>query len=50
MITGKVTANRESISELEIIGSNQRKENVEVVIDIAFNCIGYASRKTMLVI
>ena len=37
MITGKITANREAIIELEIIGSNQKRENVEAVIDTAFN-------------
>ena len=37
MITGKITANREAIIELEIIGSNQKRENVEAVIDTGFN-------------
>ena len=37
MIIGKVTANREAVIELEIIGSNQRKENVEAIIDTGFN-------------
>jgi clan AA aspartic protease len=37
MITGKVTANREAVIELEIVGSNQRKEKVEAVIDTGFN-------------
>ncbi len=37
MITGKITANREAIIELEIIGSNQKRENVEAVLDTGFN-------------
>ncbi len=37
MITGKITANREAIIELEVIGSNQKKEKVEAVIDTGFN-------------
>ena len=37
MITGKITANREAIIELEIIGSNQKREKVEAVIDTGFN-------------
>ncbi|MBT9161314.1 MAG: hypothetical protein AAGB97_09515 [Dehalococcoidia bacterium] len=37
MITGKVTANREAVIELEVVGSNQRKEKVEAVIDTGFN-------------
>ena len=37
MITGKITANREAIIELEVIGSNQRREKVEAVIDTGFN-------------
>lgn len=37
MIIGKITANREAISELEVIGSNQKKEKVEAVIDTGFN-------------
>ena len=38
MITGKITANREAIIELEVIGSNQKREKVEAVIDTGFNC------------
>ena len=37
MIIGKVTANREAVIDLEIVGSNQKKEKVEAVIDTAFN-------------
>ena len=37
MIIGKITANREAISELEVIGSNQKKEKVEAIIDTGFN-------------
>ncbi len=37
MITGKITANREAVIELEIIGSIQEKEKVEGVIDTGFN-------------
>ena len=37
MIIGKVTANREAVIELEVVGSNQRKENVETIIDTGFN-------------
>ena len=37
MITGKITANREAIIELEVIGSNQKREKVEAVIDTGFN-------------
>ncbi|MDE0011459.1 MAG: clan AA aspartic protease [Candidatus Poribacteria bacterium] len=37
MITGKITINREAIIELEVIGSNQKKEKVEAVIDTGFN-------------
>ena len=37
MMTGQVTANREAVIELEIVGSEQRREKVEVVIDTGFN-------------
>ena len=37
MITGKITTNREATIELEVIGSNQRTEKVEAVIDTGFN-------------
>ena len=37
MIIGKITANREAIIELEVIGSNQKKEKVKAVIDTGFN-------------
>ena len=37
MIIGKITANREAIIELEVIGSNQKREKVEAVIDTGFN-------------
>ena len=37
MITGKVISNREAIIELEVVGSNRRKEKVEAVIDTGFN-------------
>jgi clan AA aspartic protease len=47
MITGKVTANREAVIELEIVGSNQRKEKVEAVIDTGFN--GYLTLPSDLI-
>ena len=47
MITGKITANREAIIELEIIGSNQKRENVEAVIDTGFN--GYLTLSNDLI-
>ncbi len=37
MITGKITANREAVIELEVIGINQNREKVEGVIDTGFN-------------
>ena len=37
MIIGKVTANREAVIKLEIIGSNQKRENVETIINTGFN-------------
>ena len=37
MITGKINANREAIIQLEVIGSNQKREKVEAVIDTGFN-------------
>ena len=37
MIIGKVTPNREAIIELEVVGSNRRKEKAEAVIDTALN-------------
>ena len=37
MMTGRVTANREAVIELEVVGSEQRREKVEVVIDTGFN-------------
>ena len=37
MITGKVSANREAIIELEVLGPEQRMESVEAVIDTGFN-------------
>ena len=37
MIAGKITANREAIIELEVIGSNQKREKVEAAIDTGFN-------------
>lgn len=37
MISGKVTANRESVVELETIGPDQKKERVETAIDTGFN-------------
>ena len=37
MISGKVTANREAVIELEVVGSEQRKERVEAAIDTGFN-------------
>ena len=47
MITGKITANREAIIELEIIGSNQKRENVEAVLDTGFN--GYLTQTNDLI-
>ena len=47
MITGKVTANREAIIELEVVGSNHRKEQVEAVIDTGFN--GYLTLPSDLI-
>ena len=47
MIIGKVTANREAVIELEIIGSNQKRENVETVIDTGFN--GYLTLSSDLI-
>jgi clan AA aspartic protease len=37
VISGKVTANREAVIELEVVGSEQRKERVEAAIDTGFN-------------
>ena len=37
MITGKINANREAIIELDVIGSNQKREKVEAAIDTGFN-------------
>ena len=37
MMTGQVTANREAVIELEVVGSEQRREKVEAVIDTGFN-------------
>ena len=37
MIIGKITANREAIIELEVVGSSQKKEKVEAVVDTGFN-------------
>lgn len=37
MITGKVTTNQAAIIELEIVGSNRRKEKIEAAIDTGFN-------------
>lgn len=42
MIVGKITANREAVIELEVVGSNQKRENVETVIDTGFN--GYLTK------
>ena len=47
MIIGKVTANRGTVIELEIIGSNQKRENVETVIDTGFN--GYLTLSSDLI-
>lgn len=47
MIVGKVTANREAVIELEIIGSNQKRENVEAVTDKGFN--GYLTLPSDLI-
>lgn len=37
MITGKITANREAVIELDVIGSNQKREKIEGAIDTGFN-------------
>ncbi|MXY80558.1 MAG: clan AA aspartic protease [Gemmatimonadetes bacterium] len=37
MINGTVTANREAVITLDVIGSNQKREKVEAVIDTGFN-------------
>ena len=37
MMIGQITANREAVIELEVVGSDQRKEKVEAVIDTGFN-------------
>ncbi len=37
MINGKVTANREAVIELDVIGSNQKREKIEAVIDTGFD-------------
>lgn len=37
MITGRVSANREAIIELEIVRSNRRTETIEAVIDTGFD-------------
>ena len=37
MITGKITTNREAIIELEVIGSNQKRDKIKAVIDTGFN-------------
>ena len=37
MITGQVTANREAVIELEIIGPTKQTQRVEAVIDTGFN-------------
>lgn len=37
MIRGKVTANREAVIALEVIGANQKKEKIEAVIDTDFD-------------
>ena len=37
MMTGRVTANREAVIELEVVGSNQTKGKVEAVMDTGFN-------------
>ena len=47
MITGRVTANREVVVELEVVSSNQEKEKVEAVIDTGFN--GYMTLPSDLV-
>ncbi len=37
MMTGRITANREAVIELEVVGSNQTNGKVEAVIDTGFN-------------
>jgi len=47
MITGKVTANREAVIEVEIIGPTKQTQRVEVVIDTGFN--GYLTLPSNLI-
>lgn len=47
MITGKVTSNREAVIELQLGGSNRRKEKVEALIDTGFN--GYLTLPSDLI-
>ena len=47
MITGKVNANREAVIELETIGSNQRNQKVEAVLDTGFT--GYLTLPSSLI-
>jgi len=47
MITGKVTANREAIIELEVVNWANQKQRVEAVIDTGFN--GYLTLPSNLI-
>ena len=47
MITGNVSANREAVIELETIGSNQRNQKVEAVLDTGFT--GYLTLPSSLI-
>jgi len=47
MINGKITTHREAIIGLEVIGSNQKREKVEAVIDTGFN--GYLTLPNNLI-
>ncbi len=47
MITGKITANREAVIELKIIGTTKRTQQVEAVIDTGFN--GYLTMPSDLI-
>ena len=47
MITGNVSANREAVIELETIGSYQRNQKVEAVLDTGFT--GYLTLPSSLI-
>lgn len=37
MMTGRITANREAVIELEVVGSGRKQATIEAVIDTGFN-------------